>query len=262
MTKLLETLQLEIERRAGFRIAPLSLNALAGEHIVIVGPNAAGKSTLLQMFAGVLPSRGEIKIDGVALARMNSTERAQKIAYLAQDLDVMLPFIVRDFIAFGRYPQLNRFKRLSVYDLNLIRQSAELTQTQHLLDRHLLELSGGELQRVSIAAILAQDTPIVFLDEPTNHLDPAHAAQLLNMFKMLAKNSSKLVISVVHDINLALYFATRLIALKNGELIFDGTPDSFISQNVASMLYEIPFTSAAQAGIAEKVIIPYSHFNF
>ena len=190
----------------------------------IVGPNGAGKSTLLRVLAGLqVPDAGEVRLGGKALTAWPERERAQQIAWLAQQRDTSGELTVREIVQLGRLPRLGLFAAPGLQDearVDQALQDAECTAWQH---RRLHELSGGESQRVLLARALAVDAPRLLLDEPTTHLDPPHQVALVRLLRQQVRDGIT-VLSVLHDLSLAL-LADRLVVMERGRLRAEGSRD-------------------------------------
>lgn len=182
----------------------------------IVGPNGAGKSTLLRCLAGLLtPASGEVRLDERPLARYVPRERAQRIAWLAQQGEATGELCAREVVQLGRLPQLGLFAEPGPRDHALVKQAMADAECEAWADRRLNELSGGERQRVLLARALAVDAPFLLLDEPTTHLDPPHQVALVRLFQRLARERT--VVSVLHDLSLALQ-ADHLVVMQAGRV--------------------------------------------
>jgi iron complex transport system ATP-binding protein len=182
----------------------------------IVGPNGAGKSTLLRCLAGLLaPYAGEVRLDGQPLGRYSPRERAQRIAWLAQQGEATGELSAREVVQLGRLPQLGLFAEPGPRDHALVQQAMADAECEAWAERRLHELSGGERQRVLLARTLAVDAPLLLLDEPTTHLDPPHQVALVRLFQRLAHERT--VVSVLHDLSLALQ-ADYLVVMQAGQV--------------------------------------------
>lgn len=191
----------------------------------IVGPNGAGKSTLLRVLAGLLvPTSGEVLLDGLALARYGARARGRKIAWLAQHdaVEASGELTVRDVVQLGRLPHLGLFGAPGPHDDAVVDAAMAATECSDWPCRRLHELSGGERQRVLLARALAVEAPVLLLDEPTTHLDPPHQVAVVRLLQRLAAEGQTLV-SVVHDLPLALQ-ADHLIVMQQGRVQAEGAP--------------------------------------
>ncbi|MBX3618553.1 MAG: ABC transporter ATP-binding protein [Rhizobacter sp.] len=186
----------------------------------IVGPNGAGKSTLLRSLAGLQPlAQGRVLLDGRPLSDWPARERAQRIAWLAQQGGAAGDLTVREVVRLGRLPRLGLFSEPGPHDDAAVQQAMEAAQCDAWPQRRLHELSGGERQRVLLARALAVDAPVLLLDEPTTHLDPPHQAALVRLFRRLS--AERTVVSVLHDLPLAL-LADHLVVMQAGSIRAQG----------------------------------------
>ncbi|WP_414841654.1 ABC transporter ATP-binding protein [Enterococcus saccharolyticus] len=207
-----------------------------GKLIAFIGPNGAGKSTFLSLVSRLQPqSSGEIFLDREEVRNWKSKELAKKLAILKQSNAIQLNISVRELVSFGRFPY-NRGK-LTAEDERIIDQAIEQMELQEMVNDSIHSLSGGQLQRVYIAMILAQDTEYVLLDEPLNNLDMNHANQMMHLLKRLVEEQNKTVLIVLHDINFAAGFADHIVAMKNGEVFATGETETIIQPEVLNKLY-------------------------
>lgn len=195
----------------------LNLTIPQGTVSVIAGPNGCGKSTLLKALAGILPSKGEIRLDGQSITGLPPQERAKRIAYLPQYRQI--PDIsVRRLVLHGRFPYLRYPRRYRDEDHKIAERAMARMGVTSLADRSLAALSGGQRQKACIAMVLAQETPVVLLDEPTTYLDIAHQMQLMDISRQLAQQG-KTVVLVLHDLALALERADHLVIMGSDRRI-------------------------------------------
>lgn len=193
----------------------------------IVGPNGAGKSTLLRGLAGLLPAvAGSVTLAGRPLSDWTARERAQRLAWLAQQGDASGELTVRDVVHLGRLPRLGLFGTPSAADEAIVQQAMADTECAAWQHRRLSDLSGGERQRALLARALAVQAPVLLLDEPTTHLDPPHQVALVRLMQALAHDAAaaRVVVSVLHDLSLALA-ADRLVVLASGRVRATGHRD-------------------------------------
>ncbi len=182
----------------------------------VVGPNGAGKSTLLRALAGLLPVHsGEVRLLGRPVADWSLTDRARRLAWLAQQAEATGDLTVRDIVHLGRLPHLGLLASPGPSDEAVVQEAMRETECVDWQHRRLSELSGGERQRVLLARALAVQADVLLLDEPTTHLDPPHQAALVRLMSRLGRQGT--VVSVLHDLPLALA-ADRLVVLAAGEV--------------------------------------------
>ncbi|MHC5267836.1 iron ABC transporter ATP-binding protein [Enterococcus sp. LJL98] len=204
--------------------------------IAFIGPNGAGKSTFLSLISRLqAQTTGEIYLDKAEIRNWKSKELAKKLAILKQSNGVQLNISVYDLISFGRFPY-NRGK-LTEEDHRIVEQAIAQMELNELREASIHALSGGQLQRVYIAMILAQDTDYILLDEPLNNLDLNHANQMMHLLKKLVKEHNKTVVIVLHDINFAAGFADYIVAMKDGKIFSKGETEDVIQPEVLNRLY-------------------------
>jgi iron complex transport system ATP-binding protein len=201
-------------------LSGVSLEVGAGEVAVVMGRNGAGKSTLLDIVAGLRqPSGGVVTLDGRSASAWEPRERARLVAHLPQAVRPDLPFLAGELVLMGRYPHTDRWFE-SEEDRAAVEQAMRRTDCWALRDRLVQTLSGGERQRVLLAACFAQAPRLLLLDEPSGHLD---IDQQLHCFSLLREESARggACLTVTHDLNLALAYATRIIVIADGRVVLD-----------------------------------------
>lgn len=204
----------------------------------IIGPNGCGKSTLLEISSGLMkPYEGVVVADGVNIHEMNAKDRAKKISVLSQQKNPGA-LTVRALVYHGRFPYLGYPRKYRDEDRKIVDEAMRTAGIYDLADESLSELSGGQQQKAYIAMLLAQNTDIVFLDEPVTFLDINYQLELMEIIKEL-KNNGKTVIMVIHDINLAMSYSDKIIAMKNGRIVFDGKPKKMCESNVLENIFGI-----------------------
>ena len=193
----------------------------------IIGVNGCGKSTLLKTILGILPSHGEITIDGRSLGDMSRKEIAQKAAYLSQG-KATPDMTVAQLVLHGRFPHLNYPRHYTPQDHAIARCVMEQMGVADLAAAPLCTLSGGMRQNVYIAMALAQDTDYILLDEPTTYLDISHQLELMRVLRKLA-SSGKGIVAVMHDLPMAFTYCDRILLLDGGKVLVQGTPQDVCS---------------------------------
>lgn len=203
-------------------LVSISMMIAAGECVALLGANGTGKSTLLDIVAGIRqPASGTVSIAGRPQHKWSARDLARRVSHLPQSVHADLPFSAEQLVAMGRYPHTDRWFE-STADHVAIEQAMLRTRCAHQRQRRFSTLSGGERQRVLLAACLAQDADILLLDEPSTFLD---IDQQLHCFRLLREEAArgKACIAVSHDLNLALTYCTRLIVLAEGAVAHDMT---------------------------------------
>ena len=202
-----------------------------GELVGIIGCNGAGKSTFLKSLRGLLPLQaGQVLYYGKDMHSYSDREMALQVAYLQQQVNLSFGYTCLEVVLAGRYPHKKWWQEENDQDKELALACLEYTGTLDLADRQFNELSGGQKQRVLVAKILAQQTPIVFLDEPTTGLDIVYQEEIFRFAQSLAA-AGKTVLMVVHELNLAAKYCTRLMLIGQNKIIADGKPSEVLTED-------------------------------
>ena len=219
-------------------IKDLSFNVNNGENLCIVGPNGCGKSTLLKSIANIIEYEGSVKIDNKEVSSFSRIDLAKKVALMSQTSQIYFPYTVYDTVSLGRYAySKGAFSKLSLTDKRIIVDSMKKVGIYELKDKLITELSGGQLQRVFLAKIFAQDPDIILLDEPTNHLDFKNQIDLLENLNEWVKTNNKIVIGVLHDLNLVQYFADKVLMIQSGKVVSYGRPNEVLKGKLLNDTY-------------------------
>jgi iron complex transport system ATP-binding protein len=217
----------------------LDFHVAAGEFVGVLGPNGCGKSTLMHALSGLLPPRGgSITVMDQALRTIPSRLRAQSLAVVPQSSEVRFPFSCLEIVLMGRYPHRRRLGSLTPEDLIWALRSMRRTTTDHLRERPVTQVSGGECQRVVIARALAQDPRILLLDEATSSLDVRKKLEIFEILKHLNQARSLTVLCAMHDLNLAALYCRRLMFIKDGRLIQDGPTEAVFTPEILAAVYD------------------------
>jgi iron complex transport system ATP-binding protein len=196
----------------------------AGEALALVGPNAAGKSTLLRAMVGLLPvSSGVVEVLGRRIGDWTSTALARQVALVGAEDEGAEAFTVRERVALGRYPHLGPFRPAGPADEASVDDALRRTGIAHLAGRRVGTLSAGERQLAALARGLAQQPRLLLLDEPAAHLDIGHQ---LALFRVLdeVRADGVAVLAVVHDLQRAASWAGRMLLFHEGRVAADGSP--------------------------------------
>ena len=219
-------------------IKDLSFNVNNGENLCIVVPNGCGKSTLLKSIANIIEYEGSVKIDNKEVSSFSRIDLAKKVALMSQTSQIYFPYTVYDTVSLGRYAySKGAFSKLSLTDRKIIIDSMKKVGIYELKDKLITELSGGQLQRVFLAKIFAQDPDIILLDEPTNHLDFKNQIELLENLNEWVKTNNKIVIGVLHDLNLVQYFADKVLMIQSGKVVSYGRPEDVLKGEILNDIY-------------------------
>lgn len=238
-----EKLTYQVQNRVIVDSVSLALDR--GSVVALVGPNGAGKSTLLKLLAGEMePSEGQVFLDDKPLQSYSKRELALRRAVMPQEVLLAFAFTAEEVVMMGRYPHsLNRERRSAnkpADDRLIVRQSMAKTETTHLADRVYPTLSGGEQARVTLARVLAQETPVVFLDEPTASLDPRHQHLVMSQARQLADQGGT-VLAVLHDLNLASMYADQIVLLRDGTIQASGSPADVFTASILEGVFRTKF---------------------
>lgn len=210
-------------------VRDLSVQIEPGSFTVIIGPNACGKSTLLRGLSRLLaPRAGRVVLDGRAIAELPAKEVARRLGLLPQTAIAPEGITVRELVGRGRYPHQGLFRQWSSADDVAVDEALAATATTELASRPVDALSGGQRQRVWVAMVLAQDTGLLLLDEPTTFLDVAHQVELMELFAELNERG-RTIVAVLHDLNHAARYASRIVAMRGGRILAEGTPAEVIT---------------------------------
>ena len=211
-----------------------------GENLFIIGPNGCGKSTLLKSIANVIDYRGNIKIDDKEVSSFDRKTLAKKVGLMSQISEIHFPYTVYETVSLGRYPYTKGFfSSLSKEDIKIVLDNIEKVGLTKEKDKMITDLSGGQLQRVFLAKLFSQDPDIILLDEPTNHLDYKYQIELLEYVKIWSKSKNKIVVGVLHDLNLVHNFADNVIMLDKGVIVSKGKTKEVLNGFKLKDVYDI-----------------------
>jgi len=233
----------------------IDLQFMEQEFVGILGPNGSGKSTLLLTIAGIVPLRaGKVFIEGRAIEKTGPRWRAGRMASVPQKSEMSFPFRCLSIVLMGRYPYLSRWGGYSTRDMEASYNAMRQTDTVHLAQRLITEISGGEAQRIIIARALAQEPSLLLLDEATSNLDVARKIHIFDLLKQKNASQRTTILCAMHDLNLAALYCQRLIFIKDGKIVLDGPTEQTFSEDNLSHIYETeirisrhPVTGSPQA---------------
>jgi iron complex transport system ATP-binding protein len=210
-----------------------------GRVTAILGPNGAGKSTLIKAAAALIaPTQGVIRLGDRSVTALDPRERARTIGYLPQDASVHWNVVASEIVALGRVPHCNPFAGPSPHDRDAVAQAMVATETTHLANRPVNELSGGERARVLLARVLAGEPDWLLADEPLASLDPAHQLDILDRLQSVAQGGAGVVI-VLHDLLHAGRVADDVLLLKAGRVLASGDAATALTQENLRAAFEI-----------------------
>jgi len=252
MTTTIVAKNLLVKRANAVLLDDVSMEVNTGEFVAVLGPNGAGKSTLLGAISGDFPlTGGTVSINDSDVSTMNPKTLARLRAVLPQQIAISFPFTVREIVAMGRSPWLDS------NDDERVESAMQRLEVASLQKRTYQTLSVGEQARVSMARVLAQDTPLLLLDEPTAVLDIGQQERFLAIARSLV-DEGRGVVAVLHDLNVAMRFATRVIVLHEGRCVASGDPQTVLTPALLSNVYHqnIQVTTTTEG---RSVILPEHH---
>ncbi|MGG7178263.1 ABC transporter ATP-binding protein [Clostridium paraputrificum] len=221
-------------------IQDLSLKIGKGEVVSIIGPNGSGKSTLLKSLSKLLKREaGEVLILDKSIDSMKNNDVAKALSMLSQQNSSPEDITVKQLVYYGRIPHKKWFESKNTEDEEIVNWSLEQTGVAHYADRKVVSLSGGERQRVWLAMALAQKTKILFLDEPTTYLDMGHQLELMELVQEINKKFDMTIVMVLHDLNQAARYSSRVVIMKDGEIVADGKPEEVIVKDIIHSVYNV-----------------------
>lgn len=249
-------------RRFSFSLADkailreVSFSVAAEEYLSIVGPNGAGKTTLLKCLDRIYTGgSGDIAVFGRPLASYRQKDLARRLSYVPQADGRVPPFTAEQFVLMGRYPYLSPFTSVRREDRLAAREAMEVTGTAEFAGRPLDTLSGGERQQVYVAAAVAQGADVLLLDEPTTFLDYRHQAEVRALLARL-NAAGKTIVAVTHDVNRAALDSRRVVALREGRVVFCGEPGELMRADALRAIYGAELLLVAHPGTGLPVIVP------
>jgi len=219
----------------------ISFDLSQGGFTGIIGPNGSGKTTLMKLLLGFLiPPEGEISLQNRPISRYSPKERARIISYVPQRPESYFSYTVEELITMGRYSHLRGFGLLTPEDRKVVEQIIVQLELSAMRKEPLDHLSGGELQRVLLGRALAQQAQCILLDEPTNHLDVRHQLDLLAHLRSI-KGEGVSIISIFHDINMALAYSDQIILLDRGSLLYSGPSQGLLDSGLLEKVFRVHF---------------------
>jgi len=252
-------LKLKIDGSQILRGATLSVDM--GERLAIVGANGAGKTTLIRCLLDLTaPDSGSIELNGHPLSQTSRTELAQQIAYVPQQLPERVSFTASEFINMSRYSHSygTGMNQLDHHGAEALEKAIEQTGISHLRHQSLSTMSGGERQRVNIAAALAQQTPILILDEPTAHLDPKQRELIHKLLSSITENRDITMMVVTHDLNWASSDFDRIIGMRDGQIEIDAQANAFMQKEVLMKVFDTELCLYPHPDSGRAMVLPHA----
>jgi iron complex transport system ATP-binding protein len=216
----------------------VTMSVQTGEFVGVIGPNGSGKSTLLRLLSGVeSASGGSIFLRERSATTYSRKELAKWMAVLQQDALPPVGFTVREVIEMGRYPFQSWLGKDTVEGEALVDAILDRLELQDLADRSIEHLSGGQRQRVALGKVMAQEPLLLLLDEPTTFLDIGYQIQMMDYVRKWQEEFGLTVIAVLHDLNLAAQYCSKLFVIHEGRLLAEGTPAEVLTQSLIAEVY-------------------------
>jgi len=236
----------------------IDLEIEPGTVTCLIGPNGSGKSTLLKGCARLLDLKGgEVLIDGSSMADLSSIEVARRLAVLPQSPTTPPDLTVRELVEQGRYPHVGALRMLRHHDGEAVAAALEATGMSAFADRDVDALSGGERQRAWIALALAQETPTLFLDEPTTYLDISYQLEVMHLVQELNSTRGITIVMVLHDLNQAAAYSDRIVCLRRGTIVADGTPADVLTVDLLRDVFRIDASVIPDPRSGKPVFFPH-----
>ena len=215
----------------GLVLHNIDISVRAGEMVGLLGPNGSGKTTLIKLASGVLkPQQGDIRLDGNDMGLLKRKTVACSVAVVPQQFHIPFAFTVSEVVTLGRIPFIKALAGETTADKEAVTAAMAEVGISELVERRFDELSGGERQKVILAMALAQQPRLLLLDEPTLHLDITHQIEILELVRRLNLEQGITILAAMHDLNLAALYFDRLIMLKEGRILADGTPAEVLTE--------------------------------
>jgi len=230
----------------------VDIELCAGEVLGVVGPNGAGKSTLCRLLAGDLrPTAGAVELGGTPLAELSRTELARGRAVMPQSTTIGFGFTVEQIVEMGRHPLGGG----AADSRAAVRAALARVEAEHLAGRRFRTLSGGEQALVTLARVLAQETPVLLLDEPTAALDLHHQERAMRIAREVADDGGAVLV-VAHDLNLAAAYADRLCILDRGVVAASGEPWPTLTADVLERVFGQPMLVVESPANGSPLVVP------
>jgi len=251
-----------IDLKSGYKnnlvLNEISFSVKKGEFIGIIGPNGAGKTTLLKTLSHIIrPLGGKVFLKGKDIHLLSSLLLARECAMVGQDLLSLFSFTVEEIVLMGRNPYLGLFKQERKEDVEIVNMALKRTDMSLLKDRPIDELSAGERQRALIAKALVQQPQLLLLDEPTAHLDIGYQTDILDLIRLLNRDSELTVICVLHDLNLASQYCDKLLLLDKGKIAGFGPPAEILQYDILERTFNARCLVDKDILGGKPIVIPF-----
>lgn len=238
----------------------INLDFKKGNFYSIIGPNGSGKTTLIKYICKILDiDFKKVFLNDLDIKSYSTKKLAKNISTVPQNTNIEHNFTVYDIVLMGRSPYLKKFQSESEKDLNITDNALKRTNTYHLKDKSIHNISGGERQRVLIARALTQNTELIILDEPVSNIDIHHQIELLDTLKKLNEQNNITIISILHDLNLASEYSDEIILLDNGSIVKIGSSYEVITEENIKKVYQLDVKIIDNPITKKPYVIPIYH---
>ncbi|WP_299729989.1 ABC transporter ATP-binding protein [uncultured Endozoicomonas sp.] len=238
-------------------VKTVSTEIRPGKITAILGPNGSGKSTLLKLISGLIsPSKGAVLLGNKALHAWARKALARELTLLPQHSTVPLGMTVENLVACGRYPHAGPFGRMKAEDHQAVSSAIRRVDMKNYASELVDHLSGGEMQRVWLAMVLAQETGILLLDEPTSWLDIAHQLRLLEIVRQLNQEKKTTVVWILHDLNQALQYSDDIVLMNSGQIVRHGEAHQVLDSQIISDVFGVTTTQFTPEGHKDPLFLP------
>ena len=228
-----------------------------GEVLGILGPNGSGKTTLLRLLSGTRrPTSGTVLLDDRPLQQFSRRALAQRVAVVPQETQLAYDYTCLEMVLMGRHPHLGMFQLEGPGDIEVAQRALAATGTAHLEARQFNSLSGGEKQRVVVAAALAQASDILLLDEPTASLDLAYQLEIAALIRSLNQHQRATMAISTHDLNLAAAVCQQLVLLRSGRIIAAGPTSEVLTPAHVRDLYGVTADVHFHPDSGHLIVVP------
>jgi iron complex transport system ATP-binding protein len=230
--------------------------------VALIGPNGCGKTTLLKAITKLVPSKaGSVHIRGEPVEALTSQEMARRVAVVSQGAQLPVGYTVREIVLMGRTAHLGFLQQEGRADFTKVDEVLTLVGAEHLADRLVDELSGGERQNAVIARALAQEAPLLLLDEPTANLDLGHQIAVAQLMRRLTRERGLAVLAAIHDLTLASLYADRLVLMRDGTILASGKAAAVLTPKNIRAAYGVDAMLAPVEGLDAPVVLPFDRIS-
>jgi iron complex transport system ATP-binding protein len=235
----------------------VTLEVARGDLVGILGPNGSGKTTLLRLLSGTrAPTSGTVRLVGEPLHGLSRRDIARRLAVVPQDVELAFEYTALEIVLMGRHPHLGLFQVEGPADDAIAREALAATGTAHLESREFHTLSGGEKQRVVIAAALAQSPDVLLLDEPTASLDLGYQLDIAALLSTLNRDRGVTMAISTHDLHLAASICRTLVLMRGGRVLAHGPADAVLTPAHVRALYDVEADVHVHPDTGHMTVVP------